>query len=373
MKKLIFLKFAKDTLSFFLILCLAIGLIVWTLQAVNYFDYVTQDGHGLKTYFSYILLNFPKIIHRIIPFIFFISLFYMLINYEMRNELLLYWTSGITKQNFARKVLYLSIVLTVIQIFIGGFFSPYSQYKAREFLKNSNIDFFTSLIKEGKFINVVDGLTIFIESRNNNNTYSNIFIDDSSKSVSRMIYSKSGVLIDNESIKIFRLYDGKVINKEKSKINVFKFDQIDFNLADYSTNTILVPKVQEQPSFSLIKCVILLNDINFFKEIKIKNLNCQKSFMKDAYQELFKRFYKPLYIPIIGLLCCFLIIIPKNNFNYQKNKKIIFLITFLLLIVSEASLRYSTQSNFSTALYLFLPWLIFILIFFIFNNRLKNV
>ena len=60
--------------------------------------------------------------------------------------------------------------------------------------------------------------------------------------------------IDNESIKIFRLYDGKVINKEKSKINVFKFDQIDFNLADYSTNTILVPKVQEQPSFSLIKC-----------------------------------------------------------------------------------------------------------------------
>ena len=86
MKKLIFLKFAKDTLSFFLILCLAIGLIVWTLQAVNYFDYVTQDGHGLKTYFSYILLNFPKIIHRIIPFIFFISLFYMLIIGRIINQ-----------------------------------------------------------------------------------------------------------------------------------------------------------------------------------------------------------------------------------------------------------------------------------------------
>ena len=95
MKKLIFRKFAKDTSVFFVLMCLVVGLIVWTLQAVNYFDFVTQDGHGLRTYFSYIALNFPKIIHRIIPFIFFISLFYMLIDYEMRNELLIFWTSGI--------------------------------------------------------------------------------------------------------------------------------------------------------------------------------------------------------------------------------------------------------------------------------------
>ena len=70
MKKLIFQKFAQDTLLFFVTMCLTIGLIVWTLQAVNYFDFVTQDGHGLKTYFSYIVFNFPKIIHRIIPLFF---------------------------------------------------------------------------------------------------------------------------------------------------------------------------------------------------------------------------------------------------------------------------------------------------------------
>ena len=56
MKKLIFRNFAKDTMSFFLIMCLTIGIIVWTLQAVNYFDFVSEDGHGLKTYFSYIFL-----------------------------------------------------------------------------------------------------------------------------------------------------------------------------------------------------------------------------------------------------------------------------------------------------------------------------
>ena len=90
----------------------------------------------------------------------------------------------------------------IFQIFFGSYISPLSQLKGRELLKNSNMDFFTSLIKEGKFINVVDGLTIFIETKNKNGNYSNIFLDDSSKVISRMIYAKSGEIIDNGSVKI---------------------------------------------------------------------------------------------------------------------------------------------------------------------------
>ena len=371
MKKLIFRKFAKDTLVFFLIMCLTIGLIVWTLQAVNYFDFVTQDGHGLKTYFSFTLLNFPKIIHRIIPFIFFISLFYIIIDYEVRNELLIFWTSGISKANFANKIIMLSIFLTLMQIFIGGFFSPLSQYKAREFLKNSNIDFFTSLIKEGKFINAVDGLTIFIDKKEVDGTYSNIFIDDSSKLNSRMIYANNGVLIDSNNRKTFRLFNGKILNLEKSKINIFEFDQVDFNLAEYSTNTILMPKLQKIPSNDLFKCAIRLKKNETIPENR--QFTCRKAIANEVHQELFKRFYKPLYIPIIAILCCFLIITSKNNVNYEKNKKIIFLITFFVLIISEGSLRYSTISSSATLLYLVIPWVSFIIIYFLFNLRIRNV
>ena len=70
-----------------------------------------------------------------------------------------------------------------------------------------------------------------------------------------MIYAKNGILIDKENKKIFRLYDGKILNLDKSKINIFEFDKIDFNLAEYSTNTILTPKIQEIPSSELFKCI----------------------------------------------------------------------------------------------------------------------
>ena len=57
-----------------------------------------------------------------------------------------------------------SLIFVIFQIIIGAYLSPSSQDKARNFIRNSNIDFFPSLFQEGKFIDVVKNLTIFIES-----------------------------------------------------------------------------------------------------------------------------------------------------------------------------------------------------------------
>ena len=165
MKKLIFRKFTQDTLVFFATTIVIMSLIVWTLQAVNYFDYVTQDGHSFKVYFFYTILNFPKIVNRILPFIYFISLFYIILSYESKNELSIFWINGVTRIKFTNNVILISVFLMIFQIFLGAFVSPSSQFKARNYLKNSNIDYFTSLIKEGKFINAVKGLTIFINKK----------------------------------------------------------------------------------------------------------------------------------------------------------------------------------------------------------------
>ena len=363
MKKLIFRNFAKDTMSFFLIMCLTIGIIVWTLQAVNYFDFVSEDGHGLKTYFSYIILNFPKIIHRIIPFIFFISLFYILNHYEFKNELQIFWTFGITKIQFANKILLLSLFLTIFQIWFGSFLSPYSQLKGRELLKTSNMDFFTSLIKEGKFINVVEGLTIFIDKKDSDKNFTNIFIDDSSKKQQKMIYAKKGQIVENDKKKLFILNNGQILNKEKSKFNIFQFEEINFDLSDYTSNTILAPKIQEIKSTQLLRCYSNLYRQLFVNQ-KNYNFSCEKSILKEIKQELLKRFYKPFYIPVVALISCLLILIPKNNIRYAKSKNITFLLGFFVLVISESMLRYSTSSSLFFLFYLMTPFLILISTYF---------
>ena len=100
-KKLIFKKFFLNNTYFFLVCIASLSIIVWVIQAVNFLDFVTEDGHGLGIYFKYTLLNLPKIISRLMPFIFFVAVFHTINKSEDSNELKIFWINGIDKKEFA--------------------------------------------------------------------------------------------------------------------------------------------------------------------------------------------------------------------------------------------------------------------------------
>ena len=366
MKKLIFRKFYLDISAFFIASLLLMGLIVWTIQAVNYFDFVTEDGHGLKIYFFYSLLSFPKIINKILPFIFFISIFYTIINYEGKNEIFIFWINGVNKISFLNKLIGFSFIFVIFQIILGSYVAPLSSLKARDYLKNSNIDFFTSLIKEGKFINVAKDLTIFIDKKEDDGSFKDIFLEEVKKNNSKMIYASRGILVENELQKTFKLFSGTVINIEASKINLFNFDQINFSLRNLSSKTITVPKIQEIDTKILLSCFFDIEN-NKFELFK-----CDENLIKEVKLELIKRIYKPIYIPLIVLFSCFLILYSKNERGYKTRRNIIFMTIFFLLIYSEVSVRYSLVSTNLTTLFLLVPMIIFIIVYYLFFRLAKN-
>ena len=376
MKKLLFQKLIKDVTKFFIITTFAVSLIVWVIQAVGFLDFVTEDGHSLLVYFSYSILNYPKILHRIIPFIFFISLFYQILQYETKNELIIFWTNGVNKINFINVVIIYSIIITLFQIFLGAFISPIGQNEARSYLRNSNIDFLPSLMKEGKFIDVVEDLTIFIGSKNENGNYKNIFLNDSfeSDSNSQMVYAKKGILI-NDNInnnRYFELYDGKMINKNNGKITNFKFDTINFNLSKYETKTTTYPKIQEAKNNLLIKC-LYYNATKRLSEFRgDRKINCDPATIDSIKQELLKRFFKPIYLPLIALMTGLLIFKTKESKNYNKFKFYLFSIIIFTIVISEISLRYSTYNGTGLLFFIFFPIFSFLTVYLILIKKLYN-
>ena len=379
MKKILFQKFIKDTLKLFITIAFVLGLIVWVIQAVNFLDFVTEDGHSLYVYFSYSALNFPKIIHRILPFVFFISLFYQILKYESKNELLIFWTNGVKKIQFINVVIFYSLLVTIFQIFLGGFISPYSQNEARTFIRTSNVDFFPALIKEGKFIDTVSGLTIFIESKDESGDYNNIFLkdlfkkkgDEKTEESFQMIYAKKGRLIISNNNRFFELYEGEMINKERKKITNFTFDKINFNLSKYTSKSTTYPKIQEVPSRDIIECLYLnyRNKISDFDNTKF--LQCKIESMNAIKQEFLKRFYKPFYLPLLSLISCLLILKSKENDDFDKFKIFLFLIIFFVIVISELSLRFSTSGQIGLYFFLILPLLTFITIYLSLKAKVK--
>ena len=165
MEKLIFKKFLINSFLSFLVLIFSFSIIVWVIQAVNYLDFVSEDGHGFKVYFLYTLFNFPKIFSKLFLISLFISLFYIILKFENDNELSIYWSVGISKINFINKVLKFSILLLIFQLSLTSYFYPKSQNMSKSFIRMSNIDFFPSLIKEKKFIDTLSNLTIYVDEQ----------------------------------------------------------------------------------------------------------------------------------------------------------------------------------------------------------------
>ena len=364
MKKLIFKKFLKDLTSFLLLVSLSIGLIVWVVQAVNFLDFVSEDGHSFKVYFFYTLLNLPKIFSRILPFIFFISLFYMIIKYENNNELIIFWTTGIKKIDFAKVMLGYSLLYILIQISLSAYLVPKSQDLARSFIRSSNVDFFPSLIKAGKFIDTVSGLTIFIEKENNNGEFKNIFLkDDLGGSESEIIYAKNGKIINQSGINYLILNNGKFLNTNNGVVTSFSFEKTEFNLSKYTTKTTVTPKIQELNTYLILKCFLLIKkqENRFFEKFsKSKNANfgslrCDKQFLSNLKQEIFKRFYLPLYFPLIAIIACLLITRSKDDYKFTRFKFTLFNIGVAIIVLSEVSIRYSGLKPLYSYIFICIP------------------
>ena len=174
MKKIIFKKLSNEILIFFLVSSLALTLIVWVIQAVNYLDIVTEDGHSYGVYFKHTILSIPKLFSQLLPFVFFISVFYIISLYEENNQLLVYWTHGVSKKEFINKIIKFSLFYFIIQLILSVIIIPYTNNMSRSFIRSSTLDFFPNLIKPKKFIDTVENLTIFIESKNEKGFYKNV-------------------------------------------------------------------------------------------------------------------------------------------------------------------------------------------------------
>jgi len=366
MKKLIFKNFIKSTASSFLLILLSLSVIVWVMQAVNYLDFVSEDGHGFKVYFLFTLFNFPKIISGLFVFCFFISAFLTIVNFESRNELSIFWNFGISKIDFIKNLIKFSLFISFILILLTSIINPLSLSTARSFIKSSNIDFFPSLIKEKKFIDTVSNLTIYIDEQSSDKRiFKNILIKDESNigEKNQIITAKKGYIVNNKESTYLALEDGEIFSvSSENNFSNLKFESFEFNMSKFSSKSTIIPKIQEANTFSLIKCFL---NINYNKNYLINrsDIKCTKDSPTPIVEEILQRFIIPIYIPILCLISCFLIILNRDMKYYNLFRSSIFIIGFMIIFFSELIIKYSLNNIFHNLIFIAIPIIIYFLIY----------
>jgi len=353
MKKTIYKYIFYEFTRYFTITLFALAAIIWSVQAVNFLDLVIEDGHAFSVYFSYSFLTLSKVLTKLIPFSFLISMTLTILKLEKDNELIILWTSGLNKILVVNHLVYISLIIVFVQLILTSAINPTLLNLSRTLLKNSKLEFVSSMFKEKQFNDAVEGLVIFIENKTNNQIYENIFIRDESSVISTTgyasstIFAKSGYI--SEDKKSLILFDGNIQKTSiAGKVNVIKFKKTSLNISGISTKSITEPKMQETSTIQILRCLQ-------GKKIKLHNCNNTEKTKMNTKIEINKRFGMPLYIPLLALICSFLLETRRDKKFYHINKYFCFFVGFIILAAAEISVRYSGTSWNHTIMYYLIP------------------
>ena len=372
MKKILFRKLLYDYIKFFSVALFCTSIVIWVFQAVNYLDIMIEDGRGYWVYIKFSLLSFPKIVSKLYPFVLFFSIFYVTVNYELNNELIIYWNFGIHKIQIVNFILKYSIILFLIQVILTSIIVPKSQDLARSFLRTSSINFFDNFIKPQKFNDTIKGVTIYTDKKDQNGNLKNLYIKKELKNDQFQItYAKEGEFKLIRNIPILVLYNGATITSKDGEVTNISFSKSDFSLLNIETNTTTYKKTQELSSIKLIKCIE-----GFYKhkktEFDLKNKyieNCSLQNIDNIFKEFYKRHFIPLYIPILSLIPFLLITSSKENIKYNRLRLCTFLLGLIIVVFSETTIRLITNVTIQNIGLIIAPLIIlFIFYFYLFYN-----
>ena len=371
MKKILFRKLLLDCTTFFLISLVCTSIIIWVFQAVNFLDIMIEDGRDYLIYIKFTLLIFPKIITKVLPFIFFISFLYIITKYEIENELIIFWNFGVNKISLINFFFKFSILLTILQIILSSIIVPATQDQARSFLRKSNIDFFENFIKPRKFNDTIKDLTIYSDKRDENNNFTEIYIKKgNSYNNFQITYAKKGNFKQIGDRQIFELFNGETIRVFNNKITNFRFAKSNLNLSDLESNTTTYKKTQEVSTINLINCyknIYNKKNVDLSKKINIEN--CRSENLSNILKEFHKRIIIPFYIPVLMLISLLLIVKSKENINYLRYRLLIFVMGLLTIIISEMTLRFVSENFLNNLIISIVPFSLIIILYLLFYYK----
>ena len=374
MKKILFRKLLSDCLVFFLITLFSIGIIIWVFQAVNFLDIIVEGGRDYFVYLNFSLLNFPKIISKLIPFVLFFSFLYVISKYELKNELIIFWNFGINKIELINFFIKFSFYIMLVQIFLTALVVPKTQDTARSFLRTSSINYLEGFVKPRVFNDAVKGLTIYSNNKDKNGNLEEIYLKKGSGNTFQITYAKKGKFKQIGKNQFLELSSGETISVVEDKITSFSFSKTDFNLSNLEDNTTTYKKTQEVATIDLAKCYNNLLGFKFFnidKNFQVEN--CRLDNIDNIIKELYKRLIIPLYIPVLILISLLLIFKSKENTNYPKYRILIFLIGLSTIIISEMTIRLINENIFSNIKFFIIPFISAIGLYLIYFLKFKSI
>lgn len=211
--------------------------IVWTTQVLTRIDFVTTSGQSALAFFELATLILPSVIPVVIPFAVGIAVAQTLSMMNTDSELVVISAAGSSRMTVIRPILLLALGASILSFAVDNGIDPYARQRARELVSSARADLLSTVVQEGSFRKVDEGLFVQIAERRPDGRMGGIFVADSrEKNIDLVYYAKDGTVVERDGKNVLLMSNGEVHRKAVGgEVSVIRFNSYAFDLSAFSS------------------------------------------------------------------------------------------------------------------------------------------
>ncbi|WP_157015212.1 LptF/LptG family permease [Mesorhizobium xinjiangense] len=245
-ERYIFLRALKISLA---TLAAALGM-AWTTQVLARLNLVTDSGQTAATFLELATLLLPTVIPVVIPFAVLIGITQTLTTMNQDSELAVIAAAGSPRRTVILPVMILGIAASITSFAVDNTLDPMARMRMREIVATAHADLLSTIIQEGTFRKIDDGLFVQVAQRLPDGRLGGIFVADSRQNnINLVYYAKNGIVHRDGARNVLMMTDGEVHRKVPGgDVSVVHFNSYAFDLSEFAPNSseiTLYPKDRE--------------------------------------------------------------------------------------------------------------------------------
>ena len=225
----------RITHAFMLSLCVLVATL-WVTQVLRQLDVVTAKGQTIGLFLAMTALAVPAIVQNIAPVAFLVAALMVLNQLNSDSEMAVMHASGASRRVVARPLLVFAVSLMLVLMALHHVVAPAAMGSLRELVIRARADLLATIVKDGDFRTVEDGLTVHIREKAADGSFRGIFVSDTRDAEEDLHYTADqGLLVELQGKSFLLLRDGELIREtgDEPAVSVVAFKTYAFDLSQF--------------------------------------------------------------------------------------------------------------------------------------------
>jgi lipopolysaccharide export system permease protein len=208
--------------------------VYWVNRAVGLFDSLIGDGQTTWVFLQMSALTLPNVISTVLPSSAFVAGVYIANKLTQDSELVVMRALGFSSYRLAAPVFYFGALVAIMMAILTNIMVPLSNSALRE--RNTEIaqNATSRFLKDGQFMTVAQGITLYIREITQNGELLDIFVADDRNPRARVTYSaQRAFLIKSDLGPKLLMFDGMLQNFDEAQKNlsITHFSDLTYSIA----------------------------------------------------------------------------------------------------------------------------------------------